>query len=172
MTGYFPFCTVPFSLFADPERILRRLYVFAEEPCKSTNTTSEPCSPVFKEAQPRPSKHSNLEYHINNLNRYLYVFGLFSIFVIKPIQLDCDKIKGISVLLLETPLTRSKYFSPYTHAQRLTRTSGTLCTFAYKQTLHWWRIRCPMEGETNSGSSVADCVHTAIFQNIRENCVP
>ena len=43
------------SLFADPERILRRLYVFAEEPCKSTTTTSEPCSPVFKEAQPRPS---------------------------------------------------------------------------------------------------------------------
>ena len=25
---------------------------------------------------------------------------------------------------------------------------------------------------TNSGSSVADCVHTAIFQNIRENRVP
>ena len=133
-------CTVPLSLFADPERILRRLYVFAEEPCKSTTTTSEPCSPVFKEVQPRPSEHSNLEYHINNLNLYLYVFGLFSIFVIKPIQLDCVKIKGISVLLLETPLTRSKYFSPYTHAQRLTRTSGTFCTFAYKQTLHWWRI--------------------------------
>ena len=74
------YCTVPFSLFADPERILRRLYVFAEEPCKSTNTTSEPCSPVFKEAQPRPSEHSNLEYHINNSNLYLYVFGLFSIF--------------------------------------------------------------------------------------------
>ena len=47
-------CTVPFSLLADPERIPRRLYVFAEEPCKSTNTTSELCSPVFKEAQPRP----------------------------------------------------------------------------------------------------------------------
>ena len=170
--NYNKICTVPFSLFADLERILRRLYVFAEEPCKSTNTTSEPCSPVFKEAQPRPSEHSNLEYHINNLNLYLYVFGLFSIFVIKPIQPDCDKIKGISVLLLETPLTRSKYFSPYTHTQRLTRTSGTFCTFAYKQTLHWWRIRCPMEGETNSGSSVADCVHTAIFQNIRENRVP
>ena len=46
------------SLFADPERILRRLYVFAEEPCKSTITTSEPCSPVFKEAQPRPSEQS------------------------------------------------------------------------------------------------------------------
>ena len=62
-------------------------------------------------------------------------FGLFSIFVIKPIQPDCDKIKGISVLLLETPLTRSKYFSPYTHAQRLTRTSITFCTFACEQTL-------------------------------------
>ena len=85
---------------------------------------------------------------------------------------DCDKIKGISVLLLETPLTRSKYFSLYTHAQRLTQTLGTFCTFAYKQTLHWWRIQCPVEGETNSGSSVVDCVHTAIFQNIRENRIP
>ena len=45
---------VSLSLFADPERILRRFYVFTEEPCKSTITTSEPCSPVFKEAQPRP----------------------------------------------------------------------------------------------------------------------
>ena len=45
-------CTVSLSLFADPERILRRFYVFAEEPCQSTITTSEPCSPVFKEAQP------------------------------------------------------------------------------------------------------------------------
>ena len=65
----------------------------------------------------------------------MYVFGLFSIFVIKAIQPDCDKIKGISVLLLETPLTRSKYFSPLTQAQRLTQTSGTFCTFTYKQTL-------------------------------------
>ena len=51
-------CTVSLSLFADPERILRRFYVFAEEPCKSTITTNEPCSPVFKEAQPRPSEQS------------------------------------------------------------------------------------------------------------------
>ena len=30
-----------------------------------------------------------------------------------------------------------------------------------------------MEGETNSsGSSVADCIHTAIFQNIRKNRAP
>ena len=73
-------CTVSLSLFADPERILRRLYVFAEEPCKSTTTTSEPCSPVFKEVQPRPSEHSNLEYHTNNLNLYLHVFGLLIIY--------------------------------------------------------------------------------------------
>ena len=45
-----------FSLFAGPERILRRFSVFAEEPRKSITTTTEPCSPVFKEAQPRPSK--------------------------------------------------------------------------------------------------------------------
>ena len=141
---------VPLSLFADPERILRRLYVFAEEPCKSTITTSEPCSPVFKEVQPRPSQHSNLEYHINNLNLYLYVFGLFSIFVIKPIQPDCDKIKEISVLLLETPLTRSKYFSSYTQAQCLTRTSGTVCTFAYKQTLQ--RLSYQGGGPCDGGS--------------------
>ena len=50
-------CTVSLSVFAGPERILRRFYVFAEEPRKSTITTSEPCSPVFKEAQPRPSTH-------------------------------------------------------------------------------------------------------------------
>ena len=47
---------VSLSVFAGPERILRRIYVFVEEPCKSTITTSEPCSPVFKEAQPRPSR--------------------------------------------------------------------------------------------------------------------
>ena len=66
---------VSLSIFADPERILRRFNVFAEEPCKSTITTSEPCSPVFKEAQPRPKKHSN--YNIlqtNILNLYLHVF--------------------------------------------------------------------------------------------------
>ena len=40
--------------------------------------------------------------------------SLFSI-VIKTIQPDCDKTKGISVLLLETPLTRSKFISPHTH---------------------------------------------------------
>ena len=58
--------TVSLSLFADPERILRRFYVFAEEPCKSNITTSEPCSPVFKEAQPRPS---NLSQAVNQFSQ-------------------------------------------------------------------------------------------------------
>ena len=49
---------VSLSLFADPERILRRFSVFAEESRKSIITAIEPCSPVFKEAQPRPSKQS------------------------------------------------------------------------------------------------------------------
>ena len=57
-----PDCTVSLSVFAGPERILRRFYVFVEEPRKSTITTSEPCSPVFKEVQPRPSEHSQLEF--------------------------------------------------------------------------------------------------------------
>ena len=66
----------------------------------------------------------------------MYLDCSLFIMVIKAIQLDCDKIKGISVLLLETPLTRSKYISPYTHAQHLTRTSRTFYTFAYKLPLH------------------------------------
>ena len=76
----YPNCTVSLSLFADPERILRRLYVFAEEPCKSTTTTSEPCSPVFKEVQPRTLRALKLEYHTNNLNLYMHVFGLLIIY--------------------------------------------------------------------------------------------
>ena len=139
------------SLFADPERILRRFYVFAEDPCKSTITTSEPCSPVFKEAQPRPSEQSiSLISRIGIFMNFIIVHNVFLllvIIVIKAIRPDCYKIKGSSVLLLETPLTRSKYISPYTHAQHLTRTSRTFYIFAYKQTLHWWRIRCPVEGE-------------------------
>ena len=63
------------------------------------------------------------------------VFLLLVIIVIKAIQPDCYKIKGSSVLLLETPLTRSKYISPYTHAQHLTRTSRIFYTFAVTKPL-------------------------------------
>ena len=50
-----------FSLFAGPERILRRFSVITEEPHKSIITAIEPCSPVFKEAQPRPNNNQNKE---------------------------------------------------------------------------------------------------------------
>ena len=46
---------VSLSVFSGPARILRRFSVFTEEPCKSNITTTEPCNPVFKEVQPRPS---------------------------------------------------------------------------------------------------------------------
>ena len=68
------------SLFVDPERILRRLYLFAEEPCKSTITTSEPCSPVFKEAQPRPSKQSISL--ISRIGIFIIVHNVFLLLVI------------------------------------------------------------------------------------------
>ena len=73
-------CKVSLNLFADPERILRRFYVFAEEPCKSTITTSEPCSPVFKEAQPRPSKHS--KYNISLTDIWILYMHVFLLLVI------------------------------------------------------------------------------------------
>ena len=68
-------CTVSLSLFADPERILRRFYVFTEEPCKSISTTSEPCSPVFKEVQPRPWEHS--KFNISQTNILIIVHNVF-----------------------------------------------------------------------------------------------
>ena len=72
---------VSLSVFANPERILKRFYVFAEEPCKSTITTSEPCSPVFKEAQPRPKGHSKYNISLTNiLILYMHVFLLLIIY--------------------------------------------------------------------------------------------
>ena len=141
------FCTVSLSLFADPEGILRRFYVFAEEPCKSTITTSEPCSPVFKEAQPRPSKQS-----ISLISR-IGIFIVHNVFLLLVIYC-CNKASNRIV-------TRSKELvfyswiplspevsrlSPYTHARQHTRTSRTFYIFAVHQpkppkiTLHWWRI--------------------------------
>ena len=53
-----------------------------KEPCKSTTEVNEPCSPVFKEAQPRPSRGSlllaliestcNTVPIVNYCNKYLY----------------------------------------------------------------------------------------------------
>ena len=63
--------------------------------------------------------------------------------------------------------------SPYTHAQQHTRTLRTFYTFALNTpSLVENLMSRGRRGSKNSGSSVADCVHTAIFQNIRENRVP
>ena len=120
-------CTVSLSLFADPE----------EEPCKSTVTTSEPCSPVFKEAQPRPSYQSTQKYNIsytNILNLYLHVFLLLVIYCcnkasnrIVPKQKDLVFFSWIS---LSPEVSR---LSPYTHAQQHTQTSRNFYIFA----MHW-----------------------------------
>ena len=67
--------------------------------------------------------------------------------------------------------------SPYTHAQQHMRASRTFYTFAVYRlplitpSLVENLMSCGRR-RTNSGSSVADCIHTAIFQNIRENRVP
>ena len=127
-------CTSLLSLFVDPERILRRLYVFAEEPCKSTITTSEPCSPVFKEAQPRPKKQS-----ISLISR-IEIFIVQNVFLLLVIYC-CNKASNWIV-------TRSKELvfyswiplspevsrlSPFTYAQQHTRTSRTFYTFVVHQ---------------------------------------
>ena len=53
------YCTVSLSLFAGHWSKSREGFsIFAEEPHKSTTTTTEPCSPVFKEVQPRPFSQS------------------------------------------------------------------------------------------------------------------
>ena len=118
-------CTVSLSLFADPERILRRFYVFAEEPCKSTITTSELCSPVFKEAQPRPSKQSiSLISQIGIFMNFIIVQNVFLLLVIyccnkasNQIVTRSKELVFYSWIPLSSEVSR---LSPYTHARQHT----------------------------------------------------
>ena len=125
-------CTVPLSLFADPERILRRFYVFAEEPCKSTITTNEPCSPVFKEAQPRPSEQSISL--ISRIGIFIIVHNVFLLLVIYYCNKASNRIVTRSkelVFYSWKPLSPEvSRLSPYTQAQQHTRTSRTFYIFA------------------------------------------
>ena len=132
------------SLFIDPEQILRRLYIFAEEPCKSTITTSEPCSPVFKEAQPRPSKQSiSLISRIGNF----IVHNVFLLLVIYCCNKASNRIVTKSkelVFYSWIPLSPEvSRLSPFTHAKQHTLTSRTFYIFVVHQpkptiiTLHW-----------------------------------
>ena len=130
-------CTVSLSLFADPERILRRLYVFVEEPCKSTITISEPCSPVFKEAQPRPSNHKqsiSLISRIGIFMNFIIVHNVFLLLVIYCCNKASNRIVTRSkelVFYSWIPLSPEvSRLSPYTHARQHTRTSRSFCIFA------------------------------------------
>ena len=127
-------CTVPLSLFADPERILRRFYVFAEEPCKSTITTNEPCSPVFKEAQPRPSKQS-----ISLISR-IGIFIVHNVFLLL-VTYCCNKASNRIVTRSKELVFHSwiplspevSRLSPFTYAQQHARTLRTFYTFVVHQ---------------------------------------
>ena len=163
---------VSLSLFADPERILRRFYVFTEEPCKSTITTSEPCSPVFKEAQPRPSEQSISL--ISQIGIFIIVHNVFLLLVIYCCNKASNRIVTRSkelVFYSWIPLSPEvSRLSPYTHARQHTRTSRTFYTFAVHSPKPPFNNPSLVENlmshgrrRTNSGSSVADCVHAAIF---------
>ena len=83
-----------------------------------------------------------------------------------------SKTKGFGVFFW---ITLSHEVSKHFPTRQHTRTSKTFYIFA----VHWWMYPfiggesdVPWKEEQNHGSSVADCVHTAIFQNIRGNRTP
>ena len=170
---------VSISLFADPEGILRRFYIFTEEPCKSTITTSELCSPVFKEAQPRPLRHSKYNISLTNiLILYLHVFLLLVIYCCnKASNRIVTKQKDLVLFSWITLSPEVSRLSPYTHAQQHTRTSRTFYTFAVHQpdtpTKYPSLVENPMSrGRRNTFWIVSSRLHPySNFQNIRENRV-
>ena len=145
-------CTVSLSLFAGPEQILRRFSVFAEEPRKSIITTTEPCSPVFKEAQPRPSKQSVIQFSLVQFSWSSLVVLMF----LQETVIYCNKAsnrivsipKGFSVFFWITLSHEvSRHFptrtSTYANFENLLYIH---CIPTDNKPLHWWRIRCPVEG--------------------------
>ena len=126
------YCMVSLSLFTDLERILRRFYIFAEEPCKSTITTSEPCSPVFKEVQPRPSKQSISL--ISRIGIFIIVHNVSLLLVIYCCNKASNRIVTRSkelVFYSWKPLSPEvSRLSPFIHTQQHTRTSRTFYIFA------------------------------------------
>ena len=136
---------VSLSLFAGPERILRRFSVFAEEPCKSTITTTEPCSPVFKEAQPR--SQSRRAKHSVKFKSLIVVHNVFLLLVIcccnKASNRIVPKTKEISVFWIPLSPEVSR-LSSYTHAHINIRELQEPSVYSlYPEVdipLHWWRI--------------------------------
>ena len=124
------------SLFAGPERILRRFSVFAEEQRKSIITATEPCSPVFKEAQPRPSDTHRIRRakHSVKFESVTVVHNVLLLLVIY----YCNKASNWIVPKQKDSVSSSGYplspevsrLSPCTHVQQHTRTSRTFYIFA------------------------------------------
>ena len=138
-------CTVSLSLFAGPERILRRFSVFSEEPCKSTITTTEPCSPVFKEAQPRSS---SIKTSVSQAFSLVHSHIIVSMFC--NCSLFCNKVssrivltsKGFSVFFWITLSHEVSRHFPHTCTSTYANFKNLLyicCTLA-DIPLHWWRI--------------------------------
>ena len=84
---------VSLSVFAGPAQILRRFSVFAEEPRKSNITTTEPCNPVFKEVQPRPSQ-SVIQFSQSNSSFHAVQFVVLMFLLL----LCCNKVSSWIVL--------------------------------------------------------------------------
>ena len=87
------------------------------------------------------------------------------------------KQKGISVFFWIILSHEVSKLSPYTHAHinicELQEPSVYLLyTGGYTPSLVENLMSRGRREKVNSGSSVADCVHTEIFQNIRENHIP
>ena len=106
--------------------------------------------------------------------------SLLLFIVIKHPTRLCQIPKGFSVFFWITPSHEvSRYFPPpHTLTHQYTQTLGTFYIF----TVHRLASGCTLSvvenlmshgrRGTNPGSSVADCVHTAIFQNIHRNRAP
>ena len=142
-------CTVSLSLFADPEQILRKFYIFAEEPCKSTITTSEPCSPVFKEAQPRPSRQSiSLISRIGIFMNFIIVHNVFLLLVIYCCNKASNRIvtrsnelvfySWIPLLPEVSRLSPYTHTTPYANFKNLLHIRGTQTNV--NNPFIWWRI--------------------------------
>ena len=138
---------VSLSLFAGPEQILRRFSVFAEEPCKSTITTTEPCSPVFKETQPRPSNsQSRRAKHSVEFKSLIVVHNVFLLLVIcccnKASNWIVPKTKGISAFWIPLSPEVSRLSHTHTHTSTYVNFKNLLyiCCTLVDIPLHWWRI--------------------------------
>ena len=172
-------CMVSLSVFAGPARILRRFSVFAEEPHKSNITTTEPCNPVFKEAQPRPFKQS-VSLVLASLIRIYMQFTCcikcsFTVnYCNKASNRIVSKTKGFSVffwIILSHEVSR--YFPIHTRTSTYLNFENLLYIRGTPTNIPLSLVENLMSrGRRNKSWIVSSRLHTAIFQNIRKNRAP